>query len=121
MWVFRRTKSGRRWAWEALIRLDVGAPMVFVSGDIQYVKWRKLDQIHVSLRLFLFPRTHTGLSERWGIFVDCNPLAVVADMLVLAASEHFRRIRDLCARPVEVLGLGGCLCYFDPCGLLWLG
>ena len=62
--------------------------MVFVSGDIQYVKWRKLDQIHVSLRLFLFPRTHTGLSERWGIFVDCNPLAVVADMLVLAASEH---------------------------------
>ena len=41
--------------WEALIRLDVGALMVFVSGDIQYVKWRKLDQTHVSLRLFCFP------------------------------------------------------------------
>ena len=51
-WVFRRTKSGRRWIWEALIRLDVGAPMVFVSGDIQYVKRRKFDQIHVSLRFF---------------------------------------------------------------------
>ena len=37
---------------------------------------------------FLLPRTHTGLSERWGIFVDCNPLAVMALMLVLAASEH---------------------------------
>ena len=46
MWVFWRTKSGRRWIWEALIRLDVGAPMVFVRGDIQYVKWRKFDQVH---------------------------------------------------------------------------
>ena len=67
--------------------------MVFVRGDIQYVKWRKFDQIHVSLQLFLFPRTHTGLSERWGIFVDCNPLAVMALMLVLAASE-FRRTKS---------------------------
>ena len=68
------------------MRLDVGALMVFVSGDIQYMKQRKFDQIHVSLPLFfLFRRTHTGLSERWGIFVDCNPLAVMALMLVLAA------------------------------------
>ena len=81
-------ESGRRWIWEALIRLDVGAPMVFVSGDIQYLKWRKFDQIHVSLWPVLFPRTHTGLSERWGIFVNCNPLAVMALMLVLAASEY---------------------------------
>ena len=62
--------------------------MVFVSGDIQYVKRRKSDQIHVSLWPFLFPRTHAGLSERWGIFVDCNPLAVMALMLVLAAYEY---------------------------------
>ena len=63
--------------------------MFCVSGDFQYVKWRKSDQIHVShAACFLFPRTHTGLSERWGIFVDCNPLAVMALMLVLAASEH---------------------------------
>ena len=48
----------------------------------------KIDQIHVSLWLSVFPRTHTGLSKRWGIFVDCNPLAVVADMLALAASEY---------------------------------
>ena len=72
------------------MRLDVGAPMVCVSGDIQYVKWRKFDQIHVSLRLVFVVCvwTHAGLSERWGIFVDCNPLAVMALMLVLAASEH---------------------------------
>ena len=57
---FGELKPGRRWIWEALIRLDVGAPMVFVSGDIQYVKWRKFDQIHVSLQLFVFPRTRTG-------------------------------------------------------------
>ena len=61
--------------------------MRFVSGDFQYVKRRKFDQIHVSLRFFLFPWRHTGLSERWGIFVDCNPLAVMALILVLAASE----------------------------------
>ena len=70
MWVFRRTKSGRDWIWEALIRLDVGAPVVFVSGDIQYVKWGKFDQINVSPRFFLFPRTDAGLSERWGIFLS---------------------------------------------------
>ena len=30
-----------------------GCPYGFcVSGDIQYVKWRKFDQIHVSQRLF---------------------------------------------------------------------
>ena len=73
-------KSGRPWIWEALIRLEVGAPVVFVCGDFQYAKWRNW------IRFFLFPRTHAGLSERWGIFVDCNPLAVI--MLVLAASEH---------------------------------
>ena len=72
---------------KALIRLDVGS-MVFVSGDIHYVKWKKFDQIHVSLRLFLFAWTHTGLSKRWRIFVDCNPLVVVVDLMVLAASEH---------------------------------
>ena len=55
MWILWRTKSGRRWIWEALIRLDVGAPLIFVSGDFQYVKWRKFDQIQVSLRFFLFP------------------------------------------------------------------
>ena len=64
--------------WEALDlggvdTLDVGAPMVFVSDDIQYVKWRKFDQIHVSLWPFLFPRTHAGLSERWGIFGRLQP------------------------------------------------
>ena len=74
------------WIWEALIRLEVGVPLRFVSGDIQYAKRRKFDEIHVSLRLFfLFPRRRTGLS---GIFVDCNPLAVMALILVLAASEH---------------------------------
>ena len=79
--------------WEALDlggvdTLRCGCPYGFCKRDIQYVKWRKFDQIHVSLQLFLFPRTHTGLSERWGIFVDCNPLAVMALMLVLAASEY---------------------------------
>ena len=88
MWILWRAKSGRRWLWRALIRLEVGAPLRFVSGDIQYVKRRNFDQIHVSLRFFLFPRRHTGLSERWGIFVDCNLLAVMALILVLAASEH---------------------------------
>ena len=83
-----RAKCGRRWVWEALIRVDVGAPMVFANGDIQYVKWRKFDQIHVSPRLFFVSPDAHGLSERWGIFVDCNPLAVMALMLVLAASEH---------------------------------
>ena len=86
--------------------LRFGCPMVFVSGDIQYVKWRKFDQIHVSLRLFLFPRTHTGLSERWGIFVDCNPLAVVADMLVLAASEHGGELESCARDRLKCWGLG---------------
>ena len=89
MWVFWRTKSGRRWTWEALIRLDVGAPMVFVSGDIQNVKWRNTIRYMFHCGgFFWFPRRHTGLSERWGIFVDCTPLAVMALMLVLAGSEH---------------------------------
>ena len=26
------------------------------------------------MSLFLLPRRRAGLSERWGIFVDCNPL-----------------------------------------------
>ena len=38
-YLFRRTKSGGRWIWEVLIRLlDVGASIIFVRGDIQYVK-----------------------------------------------------------------------------------
>ena len=86
--------------------LRCGCPMVFVSGDIQYVKWRKFDQIHVSLQLFVFPRTRTGLSERWGIFVDCNPLGVVADMLVLAASEHLGELEIWARDRLKCWGLG---------------
>ena len=49
--------------------------MCFVSGDIPYVKRRKFDQIHVSLRFFfVFPRRHTGLSERWGKFCRLQPV-----------------------------------------------
>ena len=78
--------------------------MVFVSGDTQYVKWRKFDQIHVSLRLF-FPDAH-GFVRALGIFVDCNPLGVVADMLVLAASEHLGEL-EICARDrLKCWGLG---------------
>ena len=80
--------------------------MVFVSSDIQYVKWRKFDQIHVSLWPFLFPRTHLGLSERWGIFVDCNPLAVMALMLVLAASEHLGESEIWARDRLKCWGLG---------------
>ena len=40
--------------------IEVGAPMLLVSGDIQYVKRTKFDQIHVSLRFFLFPRRRTA-------------------------------------------------------------
>ena len=42
---FWRAKSGRRWIWEALTRLDVGAPIVFVSSDFQHVNWRKTMKI----------------------------------------------------------------------------
>ena len=57
--------------------------MVFVSGDIQYVKWRKFDQIHFFIAACFFASpAHAGLSERWGNF------SVMALMLVLAASEH---------------------------------
>ena len=86
MWILWRTKSGRRWIWEALIRLDVGAPLVFVSGDIQYVKRRKFDQIHVSLRLFFVSPDARGFVRALGNF------SVMALMLVLAASEHYVRL-----------------------------
>ena len=69
LWIVWRAKSGRRWIWEALIRLDVGAPMVFVSGDIQYVKWRKFDQIHFFIAAcFLHPRRTRVCPSAGGIF-----------------------------------------------------
>ena len=37
---------------------------------------------------FLFPRRHTGLSERRGIFIDCSALAIMALILVLAIFEY---------------------------------
>ena len=68
---------------------------------------------------FLGLQTHTGLSERWRIFVDCNPLAVMALMLVLAASEHLGELNleGLDLEGVDTLRCG-CLIFFPklPCG-----
>ena len=68
---------------------------------------------------FVSPDAHGCLSERWGIFVDCNPLAVVADLLVLAASEHLGEL-EICARDrLKCWGLGvacAILILVDFCG-----
>ena len=74
MWILWRAKSGRRWLWWALIRLEVGAPMRFVSGDIQYVKRRKCDQIHVSLRFFLVSAEAHGFVRELGNFCRLQPV-----------------------------------------------
>ena len=47
------------------------------------------------------------MSERWGIFVDCNPLAVMALMLVLAASECLGGVDTLRCGFLGELNLGG--------------
>ena len=60
--------------------------LLFVSGDIQYVKRSKFDQIHVSQRFFCFPggtRVCPSAGEFLSIATRC-----VALILVLAASEH---------------------------------
>ena len=56
------------------MRLDVGAPMVFVSGDIQYMKQRKFDQIHVSLRLFFVSPDAHGFVRALGNFCRLQPV-----------------------------------------------
>ena len=66
----------------ALIGLEVGAPMVFVGSDIQYMKWKKMDQTHVSLRLLFVSLEVHGVVRALGNF------SVMALMVVLAASEH---------------------------------
>ena len=54
---------------------------------------------------FVSPDAH-GFVRALGNFVDCNPLAVVADMLVLAASEHLGEL-EICARDrLKCWGLG---------------
>ena len=44
----------------ALIGLEVGAPMVFVSSDIQYVKWKNGSDTCFTAASFCFPGSTRG-------------------------------------------------------------
>ena len=69
---------------------------------------------------FVSPDAH-GFVRALGNFCRLQPVGGRGWFAGSRSIWTSRRIRDLGTRPVEVLGLGGCLCYFDPCGLLWLG
>ena len=76
--------------------------MVFVSGDIRYVKWRKIrSDTCFSAAFFLFPRTH-GFVRALGNF------SVMALMLVFAASEHLGELnlRGIGSGSVDTLRFG---------------
>ena len=65
VWPWIQAKSGRRWIWKALIRLDVGTPMDFVSGDsIRYM---------FLFGLFCFPDAH-GFVRALGNFCRLQPV-----------------------------------------------